>query len=86
MPVNRGFFVGPMPPGSAALLQLDPSIRWATATIVVYADDGDGKFTTVQSGTSNDRVLGVTMDAVDADASAVLDGLAGALDLGAPVP
>jgi tRNA/rRNA methyltransferase len=31
------------------------------------------------------RVLGVTMDAVDADASAVLDGLAGALDLGAPV-
>jgi tRNA/rRNA methyltransferase len=32
------------------------------------------------------RVLGVRMDAVDADASAVLDGLAGALDLGAPVP
>src|SRR5216684_1741883 len=32
------------------------------------------------------RVLGVRMDAVDADASAVLYGLAGALDLGAPVP
>jgi tRNA/rRNA methyltransferase len=32
------------------------------------------------------RVLAVQMDAVDADASAVLDRLAGALDLGAPVP
>ena len=32
------------------------------------------------------RVLSVTMDAVDADVAAVLDGLAGALGLGAPVP
>jgi tRNA/rRNA methyltransferase len=32
------------------------------------------------------RVLGTTVDAVDADVGAVLDGLAGALDLGAPVP
>jgi len=32
------------------------------------------------------RVLSVTMDAVDADVAAALDGLAGALDLGAPVP
>ena len=32
------------------------------------------------------RVLSVTMDAVDADVAAVLDDLAGALDLGAPVP
>ncbi|MCU1281649.1 MAG: hypothetical protein JWM53_5195 [bacterium] len=51
-----------VPPVSAAQLQLDPTIRWATATIVVYADDGDGRFTTVQSGTSNDRVLGFTRD------------------------
>jgi len=32
------------------------------------------------------RVLSVTVDAVDADVGTVLDGLAGALDLGAPVP
>jgi tRNA/rRNA methyltransferase len=32
------------------------------------------------------RVLAVGMAAVDADVAAVLDGLAGALDLGAPVP
>ena len=32
------------------------------------------------------RVLSVTVDAVDADVAAVLDGLAGALGLGAPVP
>jgi tRNA/rRNA methyltransferase len=32
------------------------------------------------------RVLGATVDAVDADVGAVLDGLAGALDLGAPAP
>jgi tRNA/rRNA methyltransferase len=32
------------------------------------------------------RVLAVSMAAVDADVAAVLDGLAGALDLGAPVP
>ena len=32
------------------------------------------------------RVLSVTMDAVDADVAAALDGLAGALDLGTPVP
>jgi tRNA/rRNA methyltransferase len=32
------------------------------------------------------RVLGVTMAAVDADVAAVLDGLAAALGLGAPVP
>jgi hypothetical protein len=31
-------------------------------------------------------VLSVAMDAVDADVAAVLDGLAGALGLGAPVP
>ena len=32
------------------------------------------------------RVLSVAMGAVDADVAAVLDGLAGALGLGAPVP
>src|SRR5437763_1414771 len=34
-----------VPPDVAPLLQLDPNMRWATATLVVYADDGDGKLT-----------------------------------------
>jgi hypothetical protein len=51
-----------VPPDVAPQLQLDPSMRWATATLVVYADDGDGKLTIVPSGTSNDRVLAATSD------------------------
>lgn len=51
-----------VPPNGSSGIPIDPNLRWATATIVVYADDGDGKLTVVPSGTSNDRVLGYTAD------------------------
>jgi hypothetical protein len=51
-----------IPANDASIFAVDPSMRWATATLVVYADDGDGKLTIVPSGTSSDRVLAATAD------------------------
>jgi hypothetical protein len=55
--------VDSVPPDAVSQLPIDPNMRWATATLVVYSDDdGSGKLTIVQSGTSRDRVLGFTDD------------------------
>ena len=51
-----------VPANAVGALPIDPNMRWATATLVVYADDGDGLLNIVPSGTSNDRVLAATSD------------------------
>jgi hypothetical protein len=43
---------------------IDPAMRWAVATLVVYADDGNGKLdmTAPNEPSSGDRILGATTD------------------------
>jgi len=53
-----------LPTATAVSLGVDPAMRWSTGTIVVYADDGNGKLDVVgpNDPPSPDRVLAAATD------------------------